>query len=170
MMNAIRKMALSTEKAINLMSKMLNIVGVGFLVAMMMLTVADVFLRYAFNKPILGTIELTEFIMAIVSFSGLAWCAAKSGHARVTLIVHRYTKRAQGVLNAIAFMLCLSVVPLVAWQGFAASNHARITGKISFLLEIPAYPFYIVLGVGFTVLTLVIIVLFVKSLIEVVKG
>lgn len=169
-MNSIRKIALSTETAINLLSKILNFVGVGFLVAMMMLTVADVFMRYAFNKPILGSIEITEFIMTIVSFSGLAWCALKSEHACVTLIVHRFSNRTQAVFNAIAFVLCLSVVPLVAWQGFAAANYARKTGKISFLLEIPAYPFYIILGAGFTILTLVIMLLFVKSIIEVAKG
>ena len=170
MINTARKMAFSTEKAITLVSRMLNFVGVGFLVAMMILTVADVFMRYALNKPILGTIEITEYIMAIVSFFGLSWCALEEMNARVTIIVQRFSKKAQAVFNAINFLLCLSVVPLVAWQGFAASNHARQTGKFSFLLEIPAYPFYFVLGVGFAMLTIVVILLFVKSLIGVVRG
>jgi TRAP-type C4-dicarboxylate transport system permease small subunit len=169
-MSQISKMALSIEVIINRISRILNIIGVTFLVAMMLLTVTDVFLRYIFNQPILGSVEITEYFMAVVGFSGLAWCAANIEHARVDLLVTRFSRRAQAIFDSISYFLCLTVAPLVAWQGFASSNYAREIGKYSFLLEIPAYPFYMVLGVGFAALSLTIMVLLVKSIAEAIRG
>lgn len=158
------------EAAINRISRTLNAIGVTFLMAMMLLTVADVLMRYLFNRPILGSIEITEYLMAVTGFSGLAWCAAGREHARVDLLLGLFSKRTQAIFDSVTYFLCLTVVPLVAWQGFVSSNYARETGKHSFLLEIPAYPFYLALGIGFAALFLVLIVLMVKSVAEVIKG
>ena len=138
--------------------------------AMMLLTVTDVLLRYLFNRPILGSVEITEYLMAVTGFSGLAWCAANREHARVDLLVGRFSKRAQAIFDSVTYLPLSNVAPLVAWQGFVSSNYAREIGKHSFLLEIPAYPFYMVLGVGFAALSLTIMVLLVKSIAEAIRG
>jgi len=115
-------------------------------------------------------VEITEYFMAIVGFSGLAWCAVRREHAMVNLLVNRFAKRAQAIFRVVTYFLCLTVAPILAWQGFIASNYARKIGKYSFLLEIPAYPFYFIMGVGFTVLSLVMIALLVRSAKEAIKG
>ena len=47
-------------------------VGAGVLVLMMFLSAMDVLLRYFFNSPISGAMELTQYMMLIVVVSGLA--------------------------------------------------------------------------------------------------
>ena len=71
---------------------------VGFLalitiVIMMMLTTVDVFLRYVFNRPILGSFEVTELLMVSVAGLSLAWCTLKSGHIRVDIIINMFSKK-----------------------------------------------------------------------------
>jgi TRAP-type C4-dicarboxylate transport system permease small subunit len=54
--------------AVNLVSRWFNYLGVGVLTIMMLLTVSDVLLRFVFNRPILGTLELTEYMMVPVVY------------------------------------------------------------------------------------------------------
>jgi TRAP-type C4-dicarboxylate transport system permease small subunit len=169
-MSYIRKFAHSLEAIINRISRVLNIIGIVFLAVLILLTVADVFMRWVFARPIVGTLELTSYLMAIVGFFGLAWCAAKVGHARVDLLVEHFPIRVQAVLDGITYLMGLTVTVLTAWQGIDIANYMRETGKASLMLGVPAYPFYLVMGVGFIVLSLVLIELSVKSIIKGVKG
>lgn len=169
-MNQINKVAHSLDAVLGYTSRVLNIIGVTSLVAMMLLTVSDVFLRYFFAQPIKGSVELTEYFMAVVGFCGLAWCAVKVGHARVDLLIARFSPRTQAVFDSVTYFLALTVAPLVAWRGIAASNYAREVGKYSVMLEIPAYPFYLALGIGFLVLSLVLVAHMVRSIVKVVQG
>ena len=73
----------SAETIIKAVSRIANGVGMAVLTFMMLVTVADVFLRYAFNKPILGTVELCEYMMVAVVYLALPLCAFRGGNARV---------------------------------------------------------------------------------------
>jgi len=42
-------------------------------VLMMFVTVADVFLRSFFNRPIPGIFELTRYALAVIVFTSLGW-------------------------------------------------------------------------------------------------
>src|SRR3972149_6961066 len=64
----------------------LNGIGMVALCLMMLATVADVFLRYLFNKPILGIVELVECLMVVVVFLALPRCTLRGGNARVEAV------------------------------------------------------------------------------------
>lgn len=169
-MNPLDKVTHSLDAVIGYTSRVLNIIGVTCLVVMMLLTVTDVFMRYVLTQPIKGSVELTEYLMAVVGFFGLAWCAAKRGHAKVDLLLTHFSARTQAVFDSLTYLLALTVVPLVAWRGIEASNYAREIGQHSFMLKIPAYPFFMAMGIGFLVLSLVLFVLMVKSIVKAVQG
>ncbi len=169
-MSYIGKWAHSLEAIINYTSRVLNIIGIAFLALLMLLAVSDVFMRYVFNRPIKGSLELIIYLMAIVGFFGLAWCAAKVGHAKVDLLVEHFPTRVQAVLDSITYLMGLTVTAFTAWQGIDTSNYMREVGKASLMLGVPAYPFYLVMGISFIVLSLVMIELSVKSIVKVVKG
>ena len=150
--------------------QVLNIISVSFLVALIFLTVSDVFLRYVFAQPITGSVELTEYFMAVVGFCSLAWCAKNKGHAKVDILMTHFSTRTRAVIDCVTYLLSLTVVPLVARRGIATASYSREIGKHSFMLEIPAYPFYLVMGIGFLLLSLVLVALIVKSIGKVVQG
>jgi len=169
-MNRANKVTDLLDAVLGYASRVLNIIGVTCLVLMMLITVSDVFMRYVFTQPLKGSVELTEYLMAVVGFFGLAWCAKNLGHARVDLLMTHFSTRTQAVFDSVTYLLALTVVPLVAWRGIETSNYAREIGKHSFMLEIPDYPFYMAMGIGFLVLSLVLIALMVKSIVKVVQG
>jgi TRAP-type C4-dicarboxylate transport system permease small subunit len=50
----VRDVLARVDKAIHAIGQTMGNIGIAVLVAMMLLTVADVFLRYVFNRPIMG--------------------------------------------------------------------------------------------------------------------
>ena len=143
--------------------------GIMFMVAMLLLTVSDVFLRFVFNSPVLGSVEITEYLMVGTGFLGIAWCAAKGGHVGVDLIVGHFPPKAQAVIDSVTCLLSLGVVPLVAWQAFVQAGYAKAENIQSDLLDIPAYPFYLIVGIAYVLFSLVLINTFVQFVTKAVK-
>ena len=165
----IGKPARFTVTAIRQISRIANVIAVVFLAVMMLLTVTDVILRYFFSKPIMGSMELTEYFMVIAGFLGIAYCGLKKKHLKVDLIVSSFSPRTQGIFDIITYILALTVVPLVVWQNVVQALYARADNVVSDLLEWPAYPFYIAIVITFGLLFVVLLNLLVDSIIKVVR-
>ena len=43
-------------------------------------------LRYIFNRPFSGSLEVTEFAMSAIVFLGIAWCGWIGGHVAVDIL------------------------------------------------------------------------------------
>jgi TRAP-type C4-dicarboxylate transport system permease small subunit len=140
------------------------VVAVVILACMMMFTVTDVCLRYFFNNPIKASDETTEFLMVIVSFLGLAWCASKGMHIKVNLIVGRFPQKPQTIIDIVNYVIVIGVCALIASQLWRETLAVRAMGKASDLTGIPYYPFYFIAGFGFFLLLLIAISLLVKSI------
>lgn len=154
---------------LNRVSLVASGLGIVFMVAMLLLTVGDVFLRFVFNRPVLGSVEITEYLMVGTGFLGIAWCAAKGGHVGVDLIVSHLPPRVQAAIDSVTCLLSLGVVPLVAWQAFVQAGYAKAENMQSDLLDIPAYPFYLIVGIAYVLFSLVLINTFVRFVTKAVK-
>ncbi len=115
--------------------------AVGVLVCMMMLTVTDVCLRYFFNRPIMASKEITEYMMVIVGFLGLAWCAVKGMHIKVNILVGTFSEKAQSVIDAVNHIIVIGLCALIASQSFKESLIVKELGRGSDITGIPNYPF-----------------------------
>ena len=62
------------------------LLGGWVLMALMVYTVADVVLRYLFNRPFSGSLEVTEFAMSAIVFLGIAYCGWVGGHVAVDIL------------------------------------------------------------------------------------
>ena len=84
------------NKVVNLTGELSKYLAGIFVTAMLILTFADVFLRYLFNKPIDGSLELTEFMMALLVVFGMVYCAFRKGHIRIDLVTEHLPKKYEG--------------------------------------------------------------------------
>ena len=84
------------------------------LVAMMLLTVADVVQRSLFNVPIRGTLEIVELLLAFTFF--LALPAVFLREENITVDVTG--PRLRPLLKRIAEIVALALIAVLAWQGF----------------------------------------------------
>jgi len=66
--------------------RLLALAGGIVLMLLMKYTVLDVVLRYGFNRPFSGSLDLTEFAMAVIVFLGIAYCGFTGGHVAVDIL------------------------------------------------------------------------------------
>jgi TRAP-type C4-dicarboxylate transport system permease small subunit len=159
----------SLERVVSLISRAINSVAAGILVAMMLLTAMDVLLRYIFNQPISGSMELTEYMMVIVVAFGLAHCAVQKGNVRVDVLVSRLPSRAQSVVNCITYLISLGLFGIITWRTILYTGAIFGTERTSSILLIPAFPFVGMVALGSAMLTLVLLVDFLDYLSQAVR-
>ena len=118
------------------------------IVAMMLLTCADVFLRYLFNSPIEGTLDITQMLMAVIVFFGLAYCGWTGGHVVVDLLREMVSRKVLIPLaiavNAIGAVAMLAM----AWESLQTSFVYMMTGETPMTVMIPKYPFIWIAAFG----------------------
>lgn len=136
---------------------------------MMFLTGADVFLRYVLNKPITGSLELTEFMMSITVGFGLAYCALRKGHIRVDLLLIYLPKNTVKVLDAVAYFASFCFYCLIVWQVFLNGRSLMESKLTSSVLFIPVSPFVFLLVIGTAFLALEFLKDTLESVGEVIK-
>ncbi len=115
------------------------------IVAMMLLTCADVVLRY-FRMPIPGTYELVCFFGALAVGFAMAHTSVQQGHVAVSVITQLLPSRAQDWVDAVTGVFSLIFFALVGWQSFRYAGQLHASGEVSLTLQLPFYPF--VYGIG----------------------
>src|SRR5476649_1929709 len=96
------------ERLFTRVEAVLLYLGVFATFAMMCLTSADALSRYAFNRPILGALEITEkYLMVAAIFMGLSYGYRGGLFIRVTFLVDRLSGTARLVADHFAFLVSL---------------------------------------------------------------
>jgi TRAP-type C4-dicarboxylate transport system permease small subunit len=133
-------------------------VGVVALNAMMLLVVADVILRKYFAAPIRGSLEITEILMGLVVFLGLAFCAAKDEHVVIDIITERLSKRAKSTTMVMIHILSAGVAGMMAWRLFMQALSLQQGNQVSMMLGLWLYPFVLIAFIGCALFTVVYII------------
>lgn len=144
-------------------------IAMGVLFIMMLLTASDVIFRYIFNRPIAGSIELTEFMMATMVSFGIAYCAVLGGHVSVDVVVSLLPKKVRTIIGIITTLLSLGLFLLITWQNVLYIREVFDSGLESPVLLLPAYPYIAAVAIGFGALCLVLLMNFFQLLAEAVK-
>ncbi len=121
------------------------VVGMAFIIPLMLLTTFDVIGRGFFRKPIPGTFELSEYILAVFILLGAAYTQQVKGHVGVDFITSRLSPHAQTICEIVTTVLSLFIIAIVIWQGFVEGIGER---TVSDMLRIPQYPFRLLVSVG----------------------
>ena len=157
------------EKAIYPISRLLNRFAQVVIVLMVMLTVTDVCLRYIFNSPILGSYEVTEFMMAVLVFASVGFTMSVKDHVSVDLVVTKLPDRVRALLEAITCLLAFGLFALAAWRNVLHAGTTWERNDVSAELFIPLSPFVLFVALGLAVLSLVLLVQFFQSLARALK-
>jgi TRAP-type C4-dicarboxylate transport system permease small subunit len=136
---------------------------------MMLLTIADVFLRKTFSKSILGTVEVTEFMMVILVFFALAQTEVLNGHVKVDLVMSRFGEHTQALVDTITQLVCFLLLGLFTWSALVYSGKMRASAEVSQDLWLPIYPFVYVVVAGCALLSLTLLIKFLMALVKMIK-
>jgi TRAP-type C4-dicarboxylate transport system permease small subunit len=151
-------------------SRILSYLAIVLLILLMLLTVSDVFLRYAFNSPILGSQEIAKLIMVCLVI-GMAWCALRGEHIKVELVMKRFPPRAQGIVKIITLLGSLVMCVIITWRSsLTAIVHLERSEVASTIFAAPTFPSYALFVLGWGILCLAIATLLIQKIVEAVKN
>lgn len=135
-------------KITTFINKAMSVVAMAVLCLMMVLTTIDVMGRYLFDKPVQGTFELTEIMLATIVFCSLAFCQFSKGHISVDIVVSRFSKKSQKTIEMLNYIVTLVVLGLIAWMSFQNGMMLKNTMDVTMILGIPIYPFVLLVSLG----------------------
>ncbi len=162
----LEKLAQYLERILYPVSRILNGVGSGVILGMVVLMTVNVILRYLFERPIKGTVELEEFMLVIVVFLGLSYAALEKRHVRIDFIVARFPKSAQAVINSITALLSAGLCLIMVWRCAIWAQNNWAHDSTSTLLQVPLSIFIYMTALGGALLFLVLLAECLHSLSE----
>jgi TRAP-type C4-dicarboxylate transport system permease small subunit len=142
------------SESINTLSKAVNFLGGVFLIAMILITCANIVSRIIW-VPIPGTFELLGFFGALTTAFALGYTQLMRGHIAVDILTRNYpgiTKKAVRIINNILFFVVFAVAGKELW--LKALTLMR-SGEITETLRMSYHPFVFGVSVGCGLLALV---------------
>ena len=169
--NTLMKLPLRTEAGLQALSKVMAVIAAFVLAAMMLLTVGDVVGRYFFRHPIKGTWEIVGLLLVCAGTWGLGYCQMEKAHISITVLVKRFSQRAQAITNSLAYLIGFVGFSLICWRMFlmAKKYYFLPKGNVTDTLELPYFPFMLALSIGAGIMALMLIVDLVRSFAEVIR-
>ena len=142
------------EKLTLKLNRILITIAGCFLIGMILLTCANIFLRIVW-VPVGGTFELMGFFGAVVAAFALGFTHLSRGHIAVDILFRSFSGRTIRILTGLNNLICGLFFSVVAWQLAEKGNILRETGEVTETLRIIYYPFTYGVAVGCGFLALV---------------
>ncbi len=144
-----------------------------FLAAMMLLVTSDVTGRYVFKTPVKGSDELVGLLLLCVAACAFSYTQQEKRHIRIDILIDHVPPRARLGFDIFNYLFSLGVYGLITWQIFGTARkyilHLQFGTSTSEILHIPWTPFLIILGLGFAILSLVMLSDMIIAIVKVVK-
>jgi TRAP-type C4-dicarboxylate transport system permease small subunit len=151
------------EKTFIAFAQKINWIAGGAVVAMMLLTTADIVLR-AFRHPIPGTYEIVGLIGSLAISFSLAYTSIEKGHIAVEFLVNRFSAPIQALISAANALIATILFAIISWQSVLYGTDFLLRGEVSMTIQMPIYPFVYGVAAGCGLLCPVLIVEFLGSI------
>ncbi|CAN3128886.1 TRAP transporter small permease subunit [Mycobacterium sp. smrl_JER01] len=128
----------------------LSVIAGVLLLALILLTIADVISRNARDRSIVGTIDISTMLLVAIAFLGLANAEADGRHVAVELIESRLGVRTRLVLSVLRAALLVGLGALLTWGLTEVLTSATARGETTNdVLRLPTWPAKLVLLASF---------------------
>jgi TRAP-type C4-dicarboxylate transport system permease small subunit len=142
--------------------RLLSLAAGWVLVALMVYTVADVVLRYGFNQPFRGSLEVTEFAMAVIVFLGIAYCGWLGGHVAVDIFERPLDNPRLRFVPVLLTLISAALFLTIAW--LSAVDALTSMHRISNMMRWPHWPFQLTVALGSAMYGIVLLIQTVRLL------
>jgi TRAP-type C4-dicarboxylate transport system permease small subunit len=147
------------------LNKLLMILGGIAVLALMSLATGNVVLRI-FHLPFRGAYEVVSFLGAIVIAFALGYTQKRKDHIVVDILTDRFPKKVNKVLDGVNYFVTMIFFAIISWQIYVWGMKIMESGELSETLKIIYHPFIFCVSFGFAVLSLTILIDFLKNLLK----
>lgn len=135
--------------------RLMALAGGWVMVALMIYTVTDVTLRYVFNRPFRGSLEVTEFSMALIVFLGIAYCGWVGSHVAVDIFERPLENPKLRFIPVVLTFISALLFAAIAW--LTAADAISASHRISNMMRWPHWPFQAVVALGAAMYAIVLL-------------
>jgi TRAP-type mannitol/chloroaromatic compound transport system permease small subunit len=160
-------------RALEAPTRAVGILAAWLVVPLVLVTVWEVFLRYALNAPTIWGFEFATMLTGANWVLGAALALAAGAHVRTDIFSHGFPRRVSAGID-LAGYLCLAL-PVLAWLTWRLWEHflnglasGERTGASAW--NPPAWPMRLVLCIGLGLLALQVVVEIIKRTRTLVRG
>jgi len=109
----------------------------------------DVALRYVFNRPIVGGIEIVEYALVYITFLGASWAVPRGAHIDIDVCVQAMPKFWQRVCAFLSNFISLGVAIVLMVFGASVTWTSYMRGAFKpTVLEIPTWIVLLIIPIG----------------------
>ncbi|WP_077213273.1 TRAP transporter small permease [Bacillus dakarensis] len=140
--------------------KVMSIIASFTLFVMMVWIFLDVTLRYFFNSPIQGTIELTgEYLMVLLVYLAISQTQKHDEHVRVTFLEEKFSEKMKKVTKFITNILAAPFFLFIAYLNLQEGlEYLEQNIKSVGVLDYPLAPALFIISVGLLMIGLRLII------------
>lgn len=142
-------------RLLDLLSRMLALIGGLLLVAMTLMATYSIAMRAVFDEPLLGDVELAQMGCGIAIVFFLPLCQLRRGNVIVDVFTMNAPARVRNALDGIGGILMALASALLAWRSAIGTGDAFGTSEESIIMGLPIWWSMIAFAPGFALLALV---------------
>ncbi|MCC2095375.1 MAG: TRAP transporter small permease [Hyphomicrobiales bacterium] len=124
-------------------SKWLAMLGLIGLVALAMLTIADVMMRWLFSDPLDGISDLYRLLVALVVASFFPSAFAERGHISINFLSAVLPRGGRKAVAVLASLVTFGFTIIIGWQFILYCMEVYEAGETTWLLGINVTPWWI---------------------------
>lgn len=129
------------EKLLAIVTRWTTVVGGIALIAMLILTLADVIGNKVFNDPIAGTSEFVGYMAVVLISFAMGLSVVEKAHVQVDIFTGKLPARWKYSVEALVAILGLGLFAVLAYFSVVYGNRLRADKEVSMTQHIPFYPF-----------------------------
>jgi len=145
-------------------SKSISYLGMTCTILMMLMIVLDVIMRFLFNKPILGTVELASYMLSIIVFTTIPMVESEEGHISISILFDRLPRKIGTFIYAFVYIIGIGILVLISWSSFLLAADYMQRNRLTSILYIPVYPFVYLAAVCIALYALIMLINLLKRI------
>lgn len=131
---------LAIERVATHWTRHLALFGGWLLLAVAIVSASDALLRDFLGRPLPGTFEATELVLAAIIFFGLPYTSLTDSHVSVDFLTGRLGQRTQHAIIAVNALICAGLFGVITLQMTALAAEFLATQRTTITMRIPIFP------------------------------
>lgn len=144
------------------LSSWFELIGLGGLLLMMVITCLDVFGGKLFRTPVYGALDMVMLGQLVAISFATAYALIIGRHVSVEFFMALLPKRLQAIVDAVISFFGMTFFVLIVWRLFVYGHSLQIGGEVSATIRIPLYPF----AYGIAVASIPVILIFLAQMLK----